>query len=128
MGVAAHAARHQARKRQLPAQALAEMAAEGFAMLAPARLQVRIKILRRALPRMDVAMDETEPLRGLGLAFRHRFVHRAISLRIGACRPASLATLKRGYVASGLSTRILRSMASDSPSGNASSPSNCQCG
>ena len=85
IGIGTHAAGHHARKRQLPAQALAEMAAKSFAVLAPARLEIRIKILRRALHRVDVAIDETQPLRGLGLAFGHRFVHRAISSRIGRC-------------------------------------------
>jgi hypothetical protein len=96
IGVGAHAVRHHARKRQLSAQALADMAAKGFAVLAPARLEIRIKVLRRSLHRMDVAIDETEPLRGLGLAFGHGFVHRAISSRIGICRPASAAARKRG--------------------------------
>ena len=97
IGVGAHAARHHARKRQLSAQALAEMAAKSFAVLAPARLEVRIKVLRRALHRMDVAIDKAQPLRGLGFALRHRLVHRAISSRIGIlCSPASVTARKRG--------------------------------
>ena len=84
VSVGAHAVRHHARERQLGGQALTEMAAEILDVLAPALLEVRVKVLGRALHRMDVAIDKAEFLGGFHLPFGHRLVHGGSSLRIAA--------------------------------------------
>ena len=130
--VDAHARRHHARPGQLPRQALPQMLAEGGHVLAPARRQKRMQIRRRAIGRMDVAVDDRQVLRRAGVLEPERSSH--VLLACGGIIAQNDVVGDRPVAQTriGLERVVDHEPAAGyrpcSPSGSTSSPSKCQCG
>ncbi len=90
----AHAGRGHARIRQLPRQAVAQVLAQGGHVLAPAFRQERMQVLGRSKRRVNVAVDDGEPL-GCRL-LPNRDVHRTVSSVLAARSPIAASSRSRG--------------------------------
>src|SRR5262249_8529311 len=93
----------------------------GLQVRPPAIAQVRPQVLERGLG-VDVAVENADARFGAALGLPHFHVHGASSFLV------SPRFFSRAYVASGLSTSILRRNPLGMAGGMVSSPSNCQCG
>src|SRR5262245_49605432 len=94
IGVDALAGRLHARVRQLRVETLTQVRAKGASMFLPARREVWSQRRRRLLGRMNVAVDDCQPL--LQAFLPNRRVHGTFSLLACSCPPNVAGSARRG--------------------------------
>ncbi len=122
IGIDPRRVRRHSRMRQRLGKGVTQMTAIDRKMVDPPLLEVRMNLGPRRHRGMNIAIDHPQ------FVFRPDWLRSISTVLIGQPPEQDRPWPVGDRVASAFSLRMLRSNGSGNPSGNAASPSNCQCG